>query len=101
MKKGDRGTTYLVIENGVQFRTIAKVMSGVGYKMNHATARTKCTYAVRKLLNAFLHEAQKANTGEFPVTIDQLMLNKEVHNTLPELLYAAFGQELKQMKENK
>ena len=96
MLKGNTGATYLVVENGLQFRTIAKTMTSAGFKMNHATARTKCTSAIRKLFNALLIEMQKTHAGACPVTLDEIMLNKEVHNTLPEILFAAFTLEEKE-----
>jgi hypothetical protein len=98
MRKGDNGSTYLVIDNGVQFRTIAKVMTQMGYKMNHATARTRCTAAIRKLLASFLKEVQSSHTNT--ITVDQLMLDKEVHNTLSEILFEAFQQELNEKETN-
>lgn len=101
MRKGQKGTKYLVIEDGVQFRTIAKTMTDVGYKMNHATARTKCTFAIRKLFNAFLNEIKNGSSQDNIVLVDKLMNNIEVHNALPELLYAAFNQDLEETERNR
>ncbi len=96
MRKDSRNAKYIVIDHGVDFRTISKVMTGLGYKMNHATARNKSTMAIQKLLTSILEEVQGTSDT---ANIETLMKDKNVHNTLSEILFAAFKQELQEHTE--
>lgn len=88
---------YLTLENGTDFRTIARIMSELGFKMNHATARNQLNLAMHNLL---MHIAKEAKGTRLKSSeIDELLLDQAIHDQLGEILYAAFHEETKEIKE--
>ena len=92
MKKNSRNAKYLTIEDGVDFRTISKVMTDLGFKMNHATARNKASTAIEKLLGSILEDVKTSKTNT--VDVEVLLKDKNVYSALGEILYAAFHREI-------
>ncbi len=83
---------YVTVEDGTDFRTIAKIMSRKGYKMNHATARNVLMAAIEKLLNYSANEVGAQITS---AEVDELLKSQEIHKALADVLYLAY----EQMKE--
>lgn len=77
---------YVTVEDGTDFRTIAKIMSRKGYKMNHATARNVLMSAIKKLLN---HSASQVGANISDEEVDELLKNQEIHKALADVLYLA------------
>ena len=61
--KSENGyATVSSIENGLDYRSIAEIMSAEGYKMNHATARNIFLKAMKKLAKP-IHELYETETA--------------------------------------
>lgn len=78
--------TYVVLEDGIDFRTIAKVMTKGGYPMNHATARNVWIMAMRNFITELADEVGIDITED---TIDNMLLDQELHSSLGEVLVTA------------
>jgi len=79
---------YLTLEEGLDYRSIAKVLTEVGYeKMNHATARNTFLAGMRNLLKTTSFELGKPLSEE---QISLVLQSQEVYNDLQEVLYNAY-----------
>lgn len=77
---------YVTIEEGTDFRTIAKIMTKNGYKMNHATARNVLISAIKRLLN---YSADQVGVKINPEAMNGLVKDQELHSALADVLYRA------------
>ena len=77
---------YVTLQEGTDFRHIAKVMTDKGYKMNHATARNQLMQAIENLLNYTANDLGLNLTKE---QLAELAKNQEVHDALQDVLYLA------------
>lgn len=77
---------YVTVEEGTDFRTIAKIMTNNGYKMNHATARNVLISAIKKLLN---YSADQVGVKIPESEMKQLIKDQAVHTALADVLYLA------------
>lgn len=79
---------YLTLEEGLDYRSIARVFTEVGYeKMNHATARNTFLAGLRSLLRTTSLELGKPLSEE---QINVVLQSQEVYNDLQEVLYNAY-----------
>lgn len=86
-KSQDSDKKYVTLEDGVDFRTIARVMTSNGYKMNHATARNQLIQALQNLL---MEVAQQVKGPKLKgVEIERLLKDQSIHAHLGDILYAA------------
>lgn len=81
MKKDKK---YVTIEEGQDFRTIAKTMTKHGYKMNHATARNVLISAIKKLLN---YSAERIGVKISETDMKKLIKDQTIHTALADVLY--------------
>lgn len=92
---------YITLEEGVDFRTIAKTLTQHGFRMNHATARNQLIVAMEKLLT---HVASEINghknktNGPVVINLDDLLKNPNVHEYLSDILYSAHKTERRAVK---
>lgn len=77
---------YVTVEEGTDFRTIAKIMTNNGYKMNHATARNVLISAIKKLLN---YSADRVGVKIPESEMKALIKDQSVHTALADVLYLA------------
>lgn len=77
---------YVTVEEGIDFRTIAKIMTERGYKMNHATARNVLINAIRRLMS---YTADQVGTRIPDELMDELVKDQDVHLALADVLYQA------------
>jgi hypothetical protein len=77
---------YVTIEEGVDFRTIAKIMTDRGYKMNHATARNVLISAIRRIMTS---AADQVGTRIPENQMDRLVKDQDLHMALADVLYQA------------
>lgn len=77
---------YVTVEEGTDFRTIAKIMTNNGYKMNHATARNVLISAIKKLLN---YSAERVGVKIADSEMKSLIKDQTVHTALADVLYLA------------
>lgn len=89
---------YVTLKNeGCDFRTMARIMTNSGYRMNHATARNQLMLAIESLLTqTSLNLKVKANKEH----IKELIANQDLQDTLSDVLYAAY-QEMKKEDDRK
>lgn len=77
---------YITIEEGMDFRRIAKVMSDKNYKMNHATARNQLLCAVEELL---VNASEELGLNLSSEQVKDLAKSQDVHEALQDVLYLA------------
>lgn len=82
---------YITIEDGYDFRTIAKMMTDNGYAMNHATARNVLLSAMHNLI---FYSSNAAGNNLNENDIKEIMKEQNIHDALPDVLYLA-NEELK------
>ena len=76
---------YVTITDGLDYRTIAKIMREKGWQMNHATARNVLVSGYTKFFDSFINEL-----GLFVFTkqeVQDLSKNQAIHDILPDILY--------------
>jgi len=78
---------YITIDEGMDYRRIAKIMSDKNYKMNHATARNQLLYAVEELLSSASDELGLNLSSE---QVKEMAKSQEVHEALQDVLYLAY-----------
>jgi hypothetical protein len=77
---------YVTIEEGTDFRTIAKIMSERGYKMNHATARNVLINAIRRIMG---FSADKIGTRITDAQMEAIIRDQDIHIALADVLQLA------------
>lgn len=85
---------YITLDEGIDFRKIAAIMTKAGYKMNHATARNQLMSALQKLLTNIVKQTEVKPDRE---KIEEMMNSQEIHNALADVLHRAY-QEIKKEK---
>jgi len=91
---------YVTIEEGTDFRTIAKIMTERGYKMNHATARNVLITAIKRIVNA---SADRVGTRISDEHMESIVCDQDIHMALADVLFLAHKsiEDDKQKKEKK
>lgn len=82
-------TAYITLEDGVDFRAIARYMSSAGYSMNHATARNVMMAGMGKLIGSTAAKLGKSLTEEELFT---LLKTQQTYDNLQEVLQVAHNQ---------
>lgn len=84
---------YVTLDEGQDFRKIAKAMTKAGYPMNHATARNllfsgleKLFKSISKELGIFMSHTER----------EELLKKQEIHDYLGDILLNALKEEKKQ-----
>jgi CRISPR/Cas system endoribonuclease Cas6 (RAMP superfamily) len=84
---------YITFSDGIDYRTISKLMTKAGYKMNHATARNVFWLAI----NNFLNNLRKNLNEEY---VQDLLKEESFHEALADILYLAYNK-IKEEENNK
>ena len=79
--------TYVTLENGIDFRKIAKIMTDKKYVMNHATSRNVLMTSLNKLMS-FISFKMGGNLSEDQVK--EILKDQKVHEALAEILHRAY-----------
>jgi len=77
---------YVTLEEGIDFRKIAKIMTKSGYQMNHATARNVLMSSLHDLMKS-VSEEMGTNIGE--AQIKNILKDQRVHEALADVLFQA------------
>lgn len=77
---------YVTLEDGIDFRRIAQIMTDSGHQMNHATARNVLMTSLNKLMH-FISDKMGGNLSEEQVK--ELLKDQKVHEALAEILHQA------------
>lgn len=83
---------YITINEGMDYRRIAKVMTQNNHKMNHATARNQLISAVEELLTSTASDLGMSLSAD---EISSLAKNQEIHEALQDVIYLAYEQSKK------
>lgn len=75
---------YIVLSDGVDFRTVSKKMTEAGWTMNHATARNHLMIAMRNFVSEISKEL-KLNLSE--ENIQNIISNNDLHENLVDVLH--------------
>jgi hypothetical protein len=86
MQKTKKTKKYVTVDEGVDFRTIAKIMTKKGFKMNHATARNVLISAIKRLMNFSAEQVGVKITSE---NMTRLIKDQDLHGALADVLYRA------------
>lgn len=78
--------TYITLNDGIDFRAIAKKMSAAGYTMNHATARNVLISSIRMLLGNVASQFGIKITEE---KMKELLQSQQLHDALSDVLIEA------------
>lgn len=78
--------TYVTLEEGIDFRKIAQIMTEAGFQMNHATARNVLMLSLSRLVR---HVSEELGTNLSEEQIKGILKDQNVHEALSEVLFAA------------
>lgn len=87
---------YVTLEDGIDFRQIAKIMSDAGYQMNHATARN---VLMMSLSNLFKSIAEEMGTEVTDAQVKAILKDQTVHEALSDVLYEAHQELIEDSEE--
>ena len=79
---------YITLDDGMDFRTIAKTMTAKGYPMNHATARNVYMSAMKKFFNTLMKELKLQSLTE--EQFESMLKSEHIHEAMSDLLYMAY-----------
>jgi hypothetical protein len=97
MQKPQKEKKYITLENGEDFRTIAKIMSQHDFKMNHATARNQLIFAMQKLIN---DTASNIKLGKVKFNdIEKVLKEQDLSNDFSDMLYLVYKSYLEELNE--
>lgn len=80
---------YITLEDGMDFRTIAKKMTAAGFKMNHATARNVLMSALNNFIGSVTTDLCEGMAKPVGVSLEEAMKEQMVHEALSDLLWLA------------
>jgi hypothetical protein len=88
---------YVTLDEGIDFRRIAKIMTDAGYQMNHATARNVLIFALRSLLDNLAEQFGIKITEE---RMTEMLRSQQLHDALSDVLIEAYKDYQKEIKVN-
>lgn len=94
----NKGAKYITLDEGVDFRTIATKMTGMGYQMNHATARNVLLAGMVKFLQNIAEEFGQSLSQE---VARQLAATQDIHNVLADVLELCAEEQRKQLSKTR
>lgn len=80
-------------DGGCDFRTMAKIMTDAGYKMNHATARNQLMLAIESLLS---HTSSNLQLKVNKCHLRNLITDQDLQDNLADVLYVAYQAMIKE-----
>lgn len=88
---------YITLKDGgMDFRTMARIMTKHGYKMNHATARNQLILAIKYLLT---HVSTDLKTNIPQAQLEKTIEDQKVHENLSDIIYLAFNEKEEENNE--
>lgn len=84
---------YVTLEEGTDFRKIARIMSDSGFQMNHSTARN---VLMTSLTNLFKHISSELDVEMTESQIKNVLRDQRVHEALSDILFQANQQLLQE-----
>lgn len=89
---------YIVVDESVDFRSIAKIMTKNGFKMNHATARNVLIAAIKKIMS---YSAEQVGVKMTPEIMTKMIKDQNLHSALADVLFRAHRQQSDKVKKKK
>jgi cytidylate kinase len=89
MEKKTKKMKYVTLEQGIDFRRIAQIMTDAGYQMNHATARNVLMMSLSHLVKHISGEMGAEVTEE---QVKNILRDQKVHEALSDILFEAHRQ---------
>jgi hypothetical protein len=83
---------YITITEGEDYRTIAKRMTDLGYKMNHATARNILLSGMKKFLRSISEELGNSIDDNQAA---RLCMRQDIHEVIGDILALSIQEENK------
>lgn len=77
---------YVTLEEGIDFRKIAQIMTEAGFQMNHATARNVLMLSLSRLVR---NVSEELGTNLSEEQIKGILKDQKVHEALSDVLFAA------------
>jgi hypothetical protein len=96
--KSDNKKTYVTLGEGIggcDFRSLARIMTKFGYKMNHATARNQLILATESLLQ---QTAIRLKVKLAQEDIREMLESEDIQESIADMLYLAYSKN-RQMKQ--
>lgn len=81
---------YLLIKDGINYRKMAKEMCGLGYQMNHATARSLYLGSSKTFLRNFANELEIDINNE---ELDKIINSEDTQSILCNVFKKMFVKE--------
>ena len=78
---------YIIVNEGIDFRRIAKIMTSAGFRMNHATARNQLMIAME---NLFAQLGSQIGLKLDKKQVSSLIHSQSIHDVLGEVLWNAY-----------
>ena len=97
MEKEKQNKKYVTLEEGEDFRTIAKIMTDNGFIMNHATARNQLITSLEKLLMDF-SERIRDTRSKIP-NVEKMMKEHSLNDDFSDMLYLTYKSYLEDVQE--
>jgi hypothetical protein len=97
MEKEKQNKKYVTLEEGEDFRTIAKIMTEHGFVMNHATARNQLITSLEKLLMDF-SERIRDTRSKIP-NVEKMMKEHSLNDDFSDMLYLTYKSYLEDVQE--
>jgi len=86
---------YIVLSDGVDFRTVSKKMTEAGWPMNHATARNHLMVAMTNFVTEISKELDLKLTEE---NVQKIISNSEMHDNLVDVLHTIVKEDIESWK---
>jgi hypothetical protein len=86
---------YIVLSDGVDFRTVSKKMTEAGWTMNHATARNHLMVAMKNFVYELSKELKMGLTEE---SIQKIISNNDMHENLVDVLHTIVKEDINTWK---
>lgn len=84
--------SYITLDDCVDYRKIAKLMSEEGSPMNHATARNLHFQAIKHIIKDI---GEKLNFNFSSEQVNEIIKYQQFHDFLDDVLYEAFHENKK------
>lgn len=79
---------YITLSDGIDYRSISKIMTDAGFQMNHATARNVLMVAMNNFLVQISNELGMNLESE---KIDEILKNQDIHDAFTDIIYKAYN----------
>lgn len=83
-----KAKTYIVLDNGTDFRSVAKLMTKAGHPMNHATARNVWLSATANFIKVL---SKDLGVDISENAIQELLTREDIHDAIADILYLTYN----------